>query len=103
MSKTRSPLNWFLKYYNLCIDIELFWIEFGIGLYPEHTEHPEHFEHPENPEHTYEYVNIILSFLMCLIFLRNMSIGGSVVECSPATRAARVRFPADAIFCFLSL
>ena len=24
------------------------------------------------------------------------SIGGSVVECSPATRAARVRFPADA-------
>ena len=23
-------------------------------------------------------------------------IGGSVVECSPATRAARVRFPADA-------
>ena len=27
-----------------------------------------------------------------------ISIGGSVVECSPATRAARVRFPADAIF-----
>src|SRR6218665_546749 len=26
------------------------------------------------------------------------SIGGSVVECSPATRAARVRFPADAHF-----
>ena len=26
------------------------------------------------------------------------SIGGSVVECSPATRAARVRFPADATF-----
>lgn len=26
----------------------------------------------------------------------NNSIGGSVVECSPATRAARVRFPADA-------
>ena len=25
-----------------------------------------------------------------------VSIGGSVVECSPATRAARVRFPADA-------
>ena len=24
---------------------------------------------------------------------------GSVVECSPATRAARVRFPDDAIFC----
>ena len=29
------------------------------------------------------------------------SIGGSVVECSPATRAARVRFPADAKFSFL--
>ena len=30
-----------------------------------------------------------------------ISIGGSVVECSPATRAARVRFPADAGYCFL--
>ena len=30
-----------------------------------------------------------------------MCIGGSVVECSPATRAARVRFPADAR-CFRS-
>ena len=29
-------------------------------------------------------------------------IGGSVVECSPATRAARVRFPADAHFVRLS-
>jgi hypothetical protein len=28
------------------------------------------------------------------------SIVGSVVECSPATRAARVRFPDDAIFYF---
>ena len=28
-------------------------------------------------------------------------IGGSVVECSPATRAARVRFPADANFEYL--
>ncbi|KFD67761.1 hypothetical protein M514_20056 [Trichuris suis] len=26
------------------------------------------------------------------------SVGGSVVECSPATRATRVRFPADAVF-----
>ncbi|KRX21824.1 hypothetical protein T07_1336 [Trichinella nelsoni] len=26
------------------------------------------------------------------------SVGGSVVECSPATRATRVRFPADANF-----
>ena len=36
---------------------------------------------------------------------RYRSTGGSVVECSPATRAARVRFPASAIilhhrFCF---
>jgi hypothetical protein len=28
------------------------------------------------------------------------STGGSVVECSPATRAARVRFPASAFFLF---
>ena len=45
----------------------------------------------------------------------HISIGGSVVECSPATkdkkkkkcspatRAARVRFPADAAFVFISL
>ena len=32
-----------------------------------------------------------------------ISIGGSVVECSPATRAARVRFPADASFLFPNL
>ena len=31
-----------------------------------------------------------------------ISIGGSVVECSPATRAARVRFPADAIAFFFT-
>ena len=30
--------------------------------------------------------------------IRGMRIGGSVVECSPATRAARVRFPANATF-----
>ena len=30
------------------------------------------------------------------------SIGGSVVECSPATRAARVRFPADATFLWVA-
>jgi hypothetical protein len=30
------------------------------------------------------------------------SIGGSVVECSPATRAARVRFPADAVIFFIN-
>ena len=28
----------------------------------------------------------------------DISTGGSVVECSPATRAARVRFPASAFF-----
>ena len=28
------------------------------------------------------------------------SIVGSVVECSPATRAAWVRFPDDAVICF---
>ncbi|KRY85432.1 hypothetical protein T4B_8710 [Trichinella pseudospiralis] len=29
--------------------------------------------------------------------INNNSVGGSVVECSPATRATRVRFPADAL------
>ena len=36
-----------------------------------------------------------------------MGIGGSVVECSPATRAARVRFPANAnnfyLYCYFPL
>ena len=32
----------------------------------------------------------------------HVSIGGSVVECSPATRAARVRFPADATFLWVA-
>ena len=32
------------------------------------------------------------------LHLKAVSIGGSVVECSPATRAARVRFPADAFY-----
>jgi hypothetical protein len=35
---------------------------------------------------------------MEIMLLKKSSIGGSVVECSPATRAARVRFPADALF-----
>jgi hypothetical protein len=35
------------------------------------------------------------------IGLSSHSNGGSVVECSPATRAARVRFPAVAISFFL--
>ena len=34
--------------------------------------------------------------------LRIRSTGGSVVECSPATRAARVRFPASAFFAAFS-
>ena len=42
-------------------------------------------------------INLYLAKLASLS-LWHMSIGGSVVECSPATRAARVRFPADA-FC----
>ena len=39
---------------------------------------------------------IQLSTIVSSLF--RSSIGGSVVECSPATRAARVRFPADATF-----
>ena len=35
---------------------------------------------------------------MYLVEFRLYGIDGSVVECSPATRAARVRFPVDAIF-----
>ena len=31
-------------------------------------------------------------------FAAECSIDGSVVECSPATRAARVRFPVDAVY-----
>jgi hypothetical protein len=31
-------------------------------------------------------------------FAAERSIDGSVVECSPATRAARVRFPVDAVY-----
>jgi hypothetical protein len=36
-----------------------------------------------------------LGNIKILVFF--ISISGSVVECSPATRAARVRFPADAV------
>ncbi|GIY48922.1 hypothetical protein CEXT_44831 [Caerostris extrusa] len=41
-----------------------------------------------------------ISTLRCTLVSKRLrrSIGGSVVECSPATRAARVRFPADARF-----
>ena len=36
-------------------------------------------------------------FIYTILFPQTRTgIGGSVVECSPATRAARVRFPADA-------
>ena len=42
-----------------------------------------------------------IQVIRCINVLQEISrkfyrIGGSVVECSPATRAARVRFPADA-------
>ncbi|GIY48906.1 hypothetical protein CEXT_44751 [Caerostris extrusa] len=41
-----------------------------------------------------------ISTLRCTLVSKpsRRSIGGSVVECSPATRAARFRFPADARF-----
>ncbi len=36
--------------------------------------------------------------LIACWFVLHMSIGGSVVEWSPATRPTRVRFPANALF-----
>ena len=39
-------------------------------------------------------------FVMQLAATLHQSIVGSVVECSPATRAARVRFPDDADMSF---
>ena len=55
--------------------------------------------------------NMCIHLQLCPVQFQ-ASIVGSVVECSPATRAARVRFPDDAIlffagiasilFCFLS-
>ena len=51
------------------------------------------------PFHT-NIVLIMWYYLYILYKYYNSSIVGSVVECSPATRAARVRFPDDAIsFC----
>ncbi|GFW78712.1 hypothetical protein TNCV_4261351 [Trichonephila clavipes] len=50
----------------------------GVGL-PDRA-HLRRHRPPSSPSHLEE----------------DTSIGGSVVECSPATRAARVRFPADA-------
>ena len=44
---------------------------------------------------------VILSLYVHVRHMVHISIGGSVVECSPATRAARVRFPADAVFIFI--
>ena len=41
---------------------------------------------------------IKVGLILELVVKRGLSIGGSVVECSPATRATRVRFPADAFF-----
>ena len=43
------------------------------------------------------------SFVLQLLEDSYQSIVGSVVECSPATRAARVRFPDDASFFFCQL
>ena len=40
----------------------------------------------------------VLSVKLRNCSFENVCIGGSVVECSPATRAARVRFPANATF-----
>lgn len=45
----------------------------------------------------------MLSFVMQLEDTLRQSIVGSVVECSPATRAARVRFPDDAEQSFATL
>ena len=47
----------------------------------------------------------IVSYMACLFSLYideslSVSIGGSVVEFSPATREARVRFPANALVSF---
>ena len=39
---------------------------------------------------------LTLAYLLCMLHVNAQSIVGSVVECSPATRAARVRFPDDA-------
>lgn len=41
-------------------------------------------------------VSVMWMCVCVLLRTRYSGVGGSVVECSPATRAARVRFPADA-------
>ena len=46
------------------------------------------------------YKTWIKFITICYTYIR-IRIGGSVVECSPATRAARVRFPADANLLFI--
>ena len=46
----------------------------------------------------------LVSLKLCLRrheLIDHQGTGGSVVECSPATRAARVRFPADAVLFFI--
>ena len=47
------------------------------------------------PQHNVGHTGQLTFRAQCAILI---SIGGSVVECSPATRAARFRFPADANF-----
>ena len=56
-------------------------------------------KHNQHCQYQYAYL-VVRSHLVALMnkmeHLILQSIGGSVVECSPATRAARVRFSADA-------
>ena len=56
---------------------------------------PMHFQKFESCT-LVKHPSYLWTWLLCV------SIGGSVVECSPATRAARVRFPADATILWCS-
>ena len=91
----------------------------SVGSNP--TDCGKHFWQPPSPSsfcnrylvlfYTFPLMRLILSrpffavLLITIIYILpcsnlSVSIVGSVVECSPATRAARVRFPDDATFCF---
>ena len=90
----------------------------SVGSNP--TDCGKHFWQPPSPLsfcnrylvlfYTFPLMRLILSrpffavLLITIIYILpcsnlSVSIVGSVVECSPATRAARVRFPDDATFC----
>ena len=90
----------------------------SVGSNP--TDCGKHFWQPPSPSsfcnrylvlfYTFPLMRLILSrpffavLLITIIYILpcsnlSVSIVGSVVECSPATRAARVRFPDDATFC----